>query len=124
MLEVSIADGDAPAWTPVRRAIDERLFPTRAMLEQVLATHAYKWVGRSPDQVGDPLPRCVLHVRHRRPVLLALFSIGFHLPFKGAAGDDWREAVGVMELRLGAADGCISDAVRLRGVIASYEERR
>lgn len=71
-LEVGIAPGQSPEWKEVKRSIDTRLFPTRPLLESILTPYAWKYMGESVEQTGDPLPRSVYHIRRKRPFFILL----------------------------------------------------
>lgn len=74
VLELGIASSRKAEWRKVKRGIDERLFPSMPMLREVLAAHAWKWMGPSVRQAGDPVPRHVIHVSRRRPVAYLLMQ--------------------------------------------------
>lgn len=67
VLEISMAPGHKNDWVKVKRAIDERYFPTRIKLGKVLQDYAWKIIGHSVMQTGDPLQRYVVHVRKLQP---------------------------------------------------------
>ena len=67
VLEISIAPDGGDKWVKVKRSIDERFFPTRVKLGTVLQDYAWKVIGHSVNQAGDPLQRYVVHVRKMRP---------------------------------------------------------
>ncbi|WP_445396765.1 methyltransferase domain-containing protein [Zobellella sp. An-6] len=67
VLEISMAPGHQDEWIKVKRAIDERYFPTRIKLGKVLKDYAWKVIGHSVNQAGDPLQRYVVHVRRLKP---------------------------------------------------------
>ncbi|WP_157953591.1 class I SAM-dependent methyltransferase [Zobellella maritima] len=67
ILEIGMAPGTEDAWVSIRRDIDERYFPTRKKLGNELQDYAWKIIGHSVNQVGDPLPRYVVHVRKLKP---------------------------------------------------------
>lgn len=71
VLEVGIAPGLTAEWVATKRAIDTRLFPTMAQMQKLLERYTYRLIGRSVSQAGDPNPRFVFHVWHRKPVVLA-----------------------------------------------------
>ena len=50
----------------VERGSDQRLFPTMPKLREILAPYAWKWMGPSVSQSGDPVARHVLHISRRR----------------------------------------------------------
>lgn len=68
VLELGVASAPHSAWVKVKRGIDERVFPTMRKLGEVLSPYAWKWMGPSVSQDGDPVARHVIHVSHRRPV--------------------------------------------------------
>lgn len=79
VLELGIARGDTAALVPVERQItssisDTRLFPTMPMLRQVLDRYAFKFIGKSVPQAGDPTPRHVIHVQHKKPCAVLLLG--------------------------------------------------
>lgn len=68
VLEIGIAPNQAgKGWIKVERAIDERWFPTRIKLGEILKNYAWKVIGHSVMQNGDPLPRYVVHIRKLKP---------------------------------------------------------
>lgn len=74
VLELGIVPSRRAEWRKVERGIDHRLFPSMPMLRKVLAGHAWKWMGPSITQAGDPVPRHVIHVCRRRPVAYLLMQ--------------------------------------------------
>jgi SAM-dependent methyltransferase len=74
VLELGIAPSGKSEWVSVTRSIDERLFPSRGMLAEILADYAWKIIGYSVQQAGDPLPRYVVHVRRQRPFVFLLLE--------------------------------------------------
>lgn len=74
VLELGIVSSRKAEWRRVKRGIDHRLFPSMPMLRQVLAGYAWKWMGPSVVQAGDPVPRHVVHVSRRRPVAYLLMQ--------------------------------------------------
>ncbi len=67
ILELGIVSDPANNWVPVKRSIDTRYFPTMAKIREVLKPFAWKYVGRSVNQGGDPIGRHVIHIKRRRP---------------------------------------------------------
>lgn len=67
VLEISMAPGQQNEWVKVTRAIDERWFPTRNKLGSILKDYAWKVIGHSVKQAGDPLQRYVIHIRKLQP---------------------------------------------------------
>lgn len=74
VLELGIASSRKAEWIDVKRGIDERAFPSMPMLREVLSGHAWKWMGPSIQQDGDPVARHVVHVSRRRPVAYLLMQ--------------------------------------------------
>lgn len=74
VLELGVSSEGGNKWVTVKRSIDERQFPTRAKLEEILEPHAWKIMGYSVTQQGDPVSRLVVHVQHRRPYAFLLLS--------------------------------------------------
>ncbi len=74
VLELGIAEGTAPEFVEIKRAIDTRLFPTKAKLQQMLQPYTYKYIGPSVPQMGDPLPRYVYHIQHKKPYAVLLLD--------------------------------------------------
>ncbi|MGV8931104.1 MAG: methyltransferase domain-containing protein [Luteimonas sp.] len=74
ILELGIESSAKAEWVKVKRGIDERYFPTMAQLKQTLVDYAWKWMGTSVNQDGDPVARHVIHVSHRRPVAYLLMQ--------------------------------------------------
>ncbi|HEY0662670.1 MAG TPA: methyltransferase domain-containing protein [Lysobacter sp.] len=74
VLELGIVALAKSEWVKVQRGIDERHFPTMAMVRETLADYAWKWMGPSVSQDGDPVPRHVVHISRRRPVAYLLLQ--------------------------------------------------
>lgn len=74
VVELGIASSQKSEWVRTRRGIDERDFPSMAKLREVLADYAWKWMGRSVSQDGDPVARHVVHISRRRPVAYLLMQ--------------------------------------------------
>jgi hypothetical protein len=74
VLEMGIVSSQENAWVEVERGIDRRSFPTMSKLRDVLDDYAWKWMGRSVSQDGDPVGRHVVHVSRRRPVAYLLMQ--------------------------------------------------
>ncbi|HET6435852.1 MAG TPA: class I SAM-dependent methyltransferase [Xanthomonadaceae bacterium] len=68
VLELGIISSPEAKWVKVKRGIDERFFPTMAKVREMLAGYAWKWLGPSVQQDGDPVARHVIHVSRLRPV--------------------------------------------------------
>jgi SAM-dependent methyltransferase len=74
VLELGIVSSPDSAWVDVERGIDRRQFPTMAKLHEILRDYAWKWMGRSVSQDGDPVARHVIHVGRRRPIAYLLMQ--------------------------------------------------
>lgn len=74
VLELGIAKGGEDAWVEVKRSIDTRPFPTLAKLKTVLEPYAWRLVGESVRQGGDPVPRSVVHARVPLPMVYLLLN--------------------------------------------------
>ncbi|KAF1708910.1 hypothetical protein CSC70_12510 [Pseudoxanthomonas kalamensis DSM 18571] len=74
VLELGIASSDKSEWVKVERGIDERYFPTMPKLREILRGYAWKWMGPSIAQAGDPVRRHVIHVSRRRPLAYLLMQ--------------------------------------------------
>jgi len=74
VLEMGIVSSRKAEWTKVKRGIDERLFPSMPMLRKMLASYAWKWMGPSVSQDGDPVVRHVVHISRRRSVAYLLMQ--------------------------------------------------
>lgn len=78
VLELGIVSSQKPEWVKVTRDIDDRWFPSMMKLREVLAPYAFKWMGPSVVQAGDPVARHVVHVSRRRPVAYLLMAPPAH----------------------------------------------
>jgi SAM-dependent methyltransferase len=74
VLECGIVEGADRAFVKVRRSIDEVEFPTISKMAELLDAYAWKSVGSSVMQVGDPTPRLVFHIRKLQPVVILLLG--------------------------------------------------
>lgn len=74
VLELGIAPSAVAEWVKVDRGIDVRLFPSMLMVKQVLGDYAWKWIGPSVAQEGDPISRHVIHVTRKRPMAYLLMQ--------------------------------------------------
>ncbi len=74
ILELGIVSSPRAEWVKVKRGIDERYFATMPQLKETLADYAWKWMGASVNQAGDPVARHVVHVSRRRPVAYLLMQ--------------------------------------------------
>lgn len=74
IVELGIVSSPRPEWTRVTRGDDERLFPSMPMLRRMLEGYAWKWMGPSVSQDGDPVSRHVIHINRRRPMAYLLMQ--------------------------------------------------
>lgn len=79
VLEIGVAQGEVDEFVAVHRSIhakndDTKFFPTFAKVHSLLAPYAFKYMGQSVMQRGDPLPRHVFHVQRKRPVAVLLMD--------------------------------------------------
>jgi len=74
VLELGIAPGEEDTFETVQRSIDIRKFPTKKKLHSMLSNYAFKFISASVQQAGDPIPRSVLHIRHKLPVAVLLMD--------------------------------------------------
>ena len=74
IIEMGIVSSPEAEWVKVKRGIDERYFPTMPQLKRVLSDYAWKWMGASVKQDGDPVARHVIHVSRRRPIAYLLMQ--------------------------------------------------
>ncbi|WP_051257848.1 class I SAM-dependent methyltransferase [Desulfovibrio cuneatus] len=87
VLEIGVVESEEDSFVPVKRAMrqgeyDIRLFPTFAKVSSMLASYAFKYMGPSVQQAGDPLGRHVFHVQHKRP--LAVLFMDAHYSGKSS----------------------------------------
>ncbi|GAB2492665.1 hypothetical protein GCM10027084_01570 [Pseudoxanthomonas sangjuensis] len=74
VLEMGIISSPEAKWVKVKRGIDERFFPSMPMVKELLRGYAWKWIGPSIAQDGDPVPRHVIHVARQRPTAYLLMQ--------------------------------------------------
>ncbi|HEX5515659.1 MAG TPA: class I SAM-dependent methyltransferase [Gammaproteobacteria bacterium] len=74
VLELGVSSAERSEWVKVKRGIDERYFPTWQKLHEILQDCAWKHVGPSVSQQGDPVRRHVLHITRRRPIAYLLMQ--------------------------------------------------
>ncbi|HEY3520757.1 MAG TPA: class I SAM-dependent methyltransferase [Rhodanobacteraceae bacterium] len=74
VLELGLVPSQKSEWVNVTRGIDQRRFPSLMKLREILAPYASKSMGLSVPQIGDPVPRYVVHVSKRRPVACLLLQ--------------------------------------------------
>lgn len=74
VVELGIVSNPKSEWVKVERGIDQRYFPTMAKLREILSEYAWKWMGPSVSQSGDPVARHVIHISRRRPVAYLLMQ--------------------------------------------------
>lgn len=74
VLELGMSSEPGNKWVTVKRSIDERQFPSRAKLGEILDPFAWKLMGNSVNQAGDPTPRVVVHIQPRLPYAFLLMT--------------------------------------------------
>jgi SAM-dependent methyltransferase len=75
VLECGVVDEEQSALVKVPRAIDVVSFPTFGRMKEWLSPYAWKLMGASVLQKGDPIPRKVFHIQpFRKEVILLLGS--------------------------------------------------
>jgi SAM-dependent methyltransferase len=74
VLELGLAQGSHSELVSVNRGIDVRSFPTHALLAEWLAPFAWKLIGHSVNQRGDPIDRFVVHITRRKPLAYLLLQ--------------------------------------------------
>jgi SAM-dependent methyltransferase len=125
VLELGLATGPSDEWVEVKRSIDTRFFPTKAKLNEVLAPYAWKYVGKSVGQGGDPIPRHVVHIKKRLPVAYLLMmppSYGKTSLAKGVFSKAGVKVAGGDTLLTDIAKGDKPCSPKLRSVVARHFE--
>ncbi len=74
VLEIGLASSGKSEWVLVKRSIDERLFPSQGKLAEMLEGYAWKVIGDSVQQLGDPLRRYVVHIRRQKPFVFLMLE--------------------------------------------------
>ncbi|MBN2427409.1 MAG: methyltransferase domain-containing protein [Deltaproteobacteria bacterium] len=74
VMEIGVAPSGKNEWIKVERGIDERYFPAMPKLREIFADYAWKHIGPSVLQAGDPVPRHVFHVKRRKPFAYLLLE--------------------------------------------------
>lgn len=75
VLECGVVEEEHSAIVSVPRSVDVASFPTFGRMKEWLAPFAWKLMGASVQQKGDPIPRKVFHVQtFKREVILLLGS--------------------------------------------------
>lgn len=74
VVELGIFSSRKSEWVKVKRGSDDRLFPTMPKLKEILVDYAWKWMGPSVSQSGDPVGRHVVHISRRRPAAYLLMQ--------------------------------------------------
>lgn len=73
-IQPEICEDAGGGWHWVKRSIDRRLFPTQPALEKMLSPYAWKHMGKSVSQTGDPLARHVIHASNPLPLAILLMG--------------------------------------------------
>ena len=74
VLECGVINEERKEFVKVRRAIDEVHFPTLGKIKEMLDSYAWKPMGSSVDQAGDPIPRKVMHIQRFKPTVMLLLG--------------------------------------------------
>lgn len=78
VLEIGVIQNSVPTatngWHSVKRSIDERLFADWTGIAAMLGQYAYKHMGGSVAQAGDPIGREVFHVRRKLPFAVLIMG--------------------------------------------------
>ncbi len=74
VLELGVHDSGGKQWVEVQRGRDTRSYPTWPKLSEVLETFAWKVIGNSVNQRGDPVARHVIHITHRKPLIYLMMQ--------------------------------------------------
>ncbi len=76
VLEAGVIDEERSAVVTVPRSIDIVKFPTFGKMKEWLAPYAWKLMGASVEQKGDPIPRKVFHIQRFRKEIILLLGAG------------------------------------------------
>ena len=76
ILEAGVVDEETSSIVTVARAIDIVSFPTFGKMKEWLAPYAWKLMGSSVEQKGDPIPRKVFHIQRFRKEVILLLGAG------------------------------------------------
>ncbi|MEI7950555.1 MAG: methyltransferase domain-containing protein [Gammaproteobacteria bacterium] len=74
VLELGVSTERCKQWVQVDRSMDVRSYPTWPLLSDILQHYAWKVIGNSVSQRGDPVPRHVLHITRRKPLVYLLMQ--------------------------------------------------
>ena len=77
ILECGIVSEETNDFVEIQRAIDVVHFPTMGRIKDWLAPYAWKLIGDSVDQIGDPIPRKVFHIQVFRKEVMLLMGAGY-----------------------------------------------
>jgi hypothetical protein len=77
ILECGVVEEEQSALVTVQRAIDVVKFPTLGKMKEWLAPYAWKLIGASVPQRGDPIPRKILHIQIFRREIILLLGPGY-----------------------------------------------
>jgi SAM-dependent methyltransferase len=77
VFEGGVVQSEFTLWKTVHRGVGAVKYPSTSLLQNhLLADFAYRYIGPSVSQPGDPLPRHVYHCNHKRPVWTVLRGKG------------------------------------------------
>lgn len=74
ILEIGVVNSNENNFVKIKRSIDSRNFPTRIKLMEMLKDYAYKEIGKSVRQQGDPVDRYVYHIYNKIPYAILLMD--------------------------------------------------
>lgn len=78
VLELGISTDGGAEYVEIKRpAGDTRKYATFGSLNKILEGYAYRVIGKSVPQSGDPVPRWVVHITARRPSILMFDTQSF-----------------------------------------------
>ncbi len=75
VLELGVVESKDNEWVQVDRGHDICSFPTWPVLSALLEPFAWKHIGKSVNQSGDPVPRHVIHVTRRKPLVYLMMQV-------------------------------------------------
>jgi SAM-dependent methyltransferase len=74
VIELGITNSEKNEWSLIKRGIDERYFASWSKMYEILRPYAWKYIGPSPKQSGDPIDRKVIHVSRLRPTAYLMMN--------------------------------------------------
>lgn len=74
ILEIGLVASNKNKFVKVERSIDTRLFPTKIKFLEMVKEYAFKYIGKSVKQDGDPIERYVYHIYNKKPYAILLMD--------------------------------------------------